>query len=241
MSALIVAMLLHVDVSDEKALAKWLDERVKLAKAGTPELVRFPMVHHDDWGVDYPTYFVSVIQESGPNSCPCLNVKFEKGAEEPDTRDPKTLRDNGRVAIVEGKFTGETTKQGEYTLRGFTVLRHRPYRGEGDSTEAKVIATAAQLGEGPKEPLGGAPWLATVDSFDVFDKASEKKAQALLEKVKKAEFGSAEIIDSRGAPLLFCCYEVVIAGKFETQDEATAVMKQLKKKGFSAAGVRRAR
>jgi hypothetical protein len=30
-------MLLRVDVSDEKGLSKWLDERVKLAKGPEPE------------------------------------------------------------------------------------------------------------------------------------------------------------------------------------------------------------
>ncbi len=174
--------------------------------------------------------------ESGMNGCPCLEPKWAAGAEEPDTLD-REGRDNGRLAVVEGRFTGESSKGGAYTLHGFEVLRHRPFH-DGDKSEAKVIATAAQLAEGGAALADDKPWIATVDSFDVFDKASEKKVSALTAKVKAAGFEPA-VLDSRTARLLFCCYSVVIAGRFATQDEATAKMKELKKKGFANAGVRR--
>lgn len=235
-------------LEDAKAVAKWMAARAKAAAAGKPEVVRFAMVHHSTWGSDYPTYFIGASLDSAGDAPTCLEPTFAKGAEEPDTLDAEG-RDRGRVAIVEGRFTGKTSTQKQssdpdeketYTLYGFQVLRHRPARdGEPDAARARIVATFEQATASVPTLSDDRPWIATVDSFPALEKGGPEKASALLEKVKKAGFAKSELIDSRGVALLFCCYQVVIADRFATQDEATALMKDLKKKGFGNAGVRR--
>ena len=241
------AFAADVDSGDPKAVQKWMAERAKQASAGPAEIVRFPLAHHGTWGSSYPTFYIGTQLESAPGDV-CLAPKWARGAEEPDTLDA-TGRDNGRLAVVEGRFVGTShkVKQSDdpdeketYTVWDFEVLRWRPFHdGAVDDTKVKLIATPAQLAEGPVALDDDRPWLATLDSFPVFEKGSEVKASALVDKAKKAGSAKAEVLDSRSMRLLFCCYRVAIAGRFATQDEATAAMKDLKKKGFANAGVRR--
>lgn len=242
------AFAADLDSGNAKAVEKWISERAKQASAGQAEIVRFPLAHHGSWGSSYPTYYVGTQLESAPGDALCLSPKWAKGAEEPDTLDA-TGRDNGRLAVVEGRFVGTSHRQKQsddpdekatYTVWDFEVLRWRPFHdGAADDAKVKLIATLAQLADAPVAPDDDHPWLATLDSFPVFEKGSEVKASALAEKAKKAGSEKAEVLDSRSMRLLFCCYRVAVAGRFATQDEATAAMKELKKKGFANAGVRR--
>ncbi|MGC4123153.1 MAG: SPOR domain-containing protein [Myxococcales bacterium] len=235
------------EVSKPDGVVKWVAERAASAAAGKPEIVRFPLAHRGTWGSGFPTYFIADNAGSGPEPCPCLAPKWAPGAEEPNTLD-ETGRDAGRMAVVEGRFTGKSTKVKEHedepdsathTLWEFEVLRWRPFReGGADETKARVVASSTQAAE-VTALSDERPWLATVDSFPALEKSGQEKARQLLEKAVKAGFSKAEVLDSRGARLLFCCYKVVVAGRFATQDEATALMKELKQKGFANAGVRR--
>lgn len=260
MSALVAAIALalvaaappppaaEADVHKPDAVVKWAAERARNAAAGKPEIVRFPLAHHGTWGSGFPTYYVAGDLGSGPEPCPCIAPQWAAGAEEPNTLD-ETGRDAGRMAVVEGRFTGKSAQVKEYedspdsavhTVWDFEVLRWRPFRdGGADEGKARVVATSAQASEGVAALADERPWLATVDSFPALQKGGDDKARKLLDKVAKTGFAKAEVIDSRAARLLFCCYKVVVAGRFATQDEATALMKELKKKGFANAGVRR--
>ena len=52
-------------------------------------------------------------------------------------------------------------------------------------------------------------------------------------------FPSAEIFDSRRASALFCCFHVVVAGRYATKKEALGVARQARKQRFRDVYVRR--
>jgi hypothetical protein len=78
------------------------------------------------------------------------------------------------------------------------------------------------------------PWLVVIDSLALFDKGTDVRAEALRKKVEAAGFADAQVIDSRQAPLLFCCYRVVVASRQPTREAALAQVKALKQKKFGA-------
>jgi hypothetical protein len=230
------------DVDDGEALTKWVATQAKAAKAGQAAIVRMPLMHHGEWGANFPTYYIGASSMSG--SCPCIDPTWAPGAEEESTLE-KDGRDTGAEYVVEGRFTGTTKKErGEtrddvHTLYGFHVLRWRKLRSDDDSeTKLRVVLDAKQAAEKVAVLADDKPWLVVVDSFALFDKGSDKKAAALLARVQAAGQAGAEVLDSRQAPLLFCCYRVVVAARAASRDAALAIAKELKKKKL-AAGVRR--
>jgi hypothetical protein len=124
-----------------------------------------------------------------------------------------TPQADGYTMIVEGTFTAADDEKASIVLAG-------------KDAEVKVPS----LGDDK-------PFLVVVDSLALGDKQNEAKARALRDKLRATGYPDAQVIDSRAAPRLFCCYHVVVAARFSTRDAALAAAKELKKKKYDA-GVR---
>src|SRR5262249_28372180 len=149
-ATLLGALPAHADeeltANDSVAVEKWMIARAQAAKAGQPELVRFPLVHHGTWGSSYPTYYIGTSDVAAPgDNCPCVSPTWAKGAEELSTLE-RDGRDKGAMYVVEGRFTGGHAKgpasddpddKRTFKLWGFEVLRWRAFR-EDDATDEKV-------------------------------------------------------------------------------------------------------
>jgi hypothetical protein len=227
------------DVSDEAAVDAWVQARVKAAKKGEREIVRVPIVQRSQgWGCRCPDNFPG----SSPNSYGGKSwLTLTTG---PGVTLPAPTR-NGWVQVAEGYFTGTTDKEDYskecngckewiYTLYKLHVERARPAPKEADGLKVHVLLTGKEASEKVAPLADGKPWLVIVASVARDAKTAAAQAEAQRAKLVKAGFAGAAVIDSRAVSQLACCYHVVVAGRFATQAEATALAKDVKKKKFAA-------
>jgi hypothetical protein len=215
------------DGYDGDAVGHWLEMRSKNAAAGDREIIRVPLVARSaGWGCTCPSNFVGLSPDSHGGGETWVSATFAKGAE-------IAYRSEGSVVVAEGYLTGKTTTETgdagtKYKLWGFEVLRTRPLK-KGDKDEAVYLVLSGPEAKKDVPPLAdGRNWLVISASIALADKDGAKKAEEARAKLVAAGFPLAEIIDSRAAPLLFCCYQVVIAGRFATEKDATALAKDAK-------------
>jgi hypothetical protein len=151
------------------------------------------------------------------------------------------------LIIAEGYFTGNTKNEPNpdegkpYIISEFQVLRYRLFKsmpdyhfGTPDDPEKNPDSFAYILlsGEDAKQklpPLDDAkPWVIMAGSFSLSSPDTPTKSEELKEKLIKAGF-PAESFDSRRAEKLFCCYQVVVAGRYATETEAKPALAAVKK------------
>lgn len=221
--------------SDAAQLKPWVAARVAAAKRSEREIVKVPLARHGEWGCDCPNWYIgtSLTSNSGGEwLAPILPKTFDQGS-------PAV----GRVWVVDGYFTGKSKSERGSPGKAndqweFVVLRGRPgtEAGEGgdpDGQVAVVLGGAEAKREVP--PLNDdRPWLVVIASVPLLERGSERQSAKLRDALAAAGFSEAEVIDSRQAPMLFCCYRVILAGRFATSKAANAAVEQAKKKGFSA-------
>jgi len=76
----------------------------------------------------------------------------------------------------------------------------------------------------------GKPWAVVHTSIDLDQRQGQKVAGRSRDKLQKAGFTAAEVVDGRRFANFRCCYWVVVAGRFATRAEAMKLVRQLKKK-----------
>jgi hypothetical protein len=228
-------------IDNNVALVKWVKERVKNAKAGKPELVRFPMVGclasatcPTLWAIGFSEHMEGSEQDNR------WFLALTDGLTLPEIGMAKGTPEWAPVLLVEGYFTGvmrkpteaegfsdEEEKQAE-----FKVLRFSTASESKAERLLKIVATGEAATEKVALLSDDRPWLVLASSKPLFDAESEELAAALKEKLVAAGFSDAESFDSRKAKNLFCCYLVVVAGRYKTKEEAQATVKKAKEKGF---------
>jgi hypothetical protein len=223
---------------DPSVVEKWVRAHALLAKGGTRELVRIPLMRgSDDWTHndegDAPEEYVG---SSSVNPCgeAWLELEYEPGLA------PPPRRPSGAFEVVaEGYFTGRVGKRGRHATRQFHVLRWRSvHDDQGERLVAQVVLAGAHADDKVAALDDKKPWLVVVDSLPRFASSTAKRSAELARKLVAAGFAEASVIDSRSAKLLFCCYDVILAGRYATREEAVAVSKQVARKGFKDPYVR---
>jgi hypothetical protein len=221
--------------NDAEALNKWIKTRVKSAKEGKREIVRAPLVDHSDgWGCTCPQYYLGTVPDMAASE-----EAWVKPVAGPGLTIPAHKR-SGWVMVVEGYFTGQSgTEAGDagvvYTVYELQLIRIRPMKGDAfddDNPDAQlqILLSGEEAAKEPAPLSDARPWLVLVASYPLSAKDTEKKAQAQKDKLSAAGFTAAEILDSRQAQRLYCCYAIVAAGRYETEAEARAALKEVKKK-----------
>jgi hypothetical protein len=227
------------DVMDEAAVDAWVQARVKAAKKGEREIVRIPIVQRTQgWGCRCPENFLGTsVGSYGGKSW----LALAPGA---GVTLPPAKRE-GWVQIAEGYFTGATEKLDYskecggckdwiYTLYKFQVERARPAPKEPEKLKVQLVLAGKEAAEKVAPLADGKPWMVIVASVVRDGGKSVVAANNQRDKLVKAGFTNAAVLDSRSASQLACCYHVVVADRFKTQAEATALQKDVKKKKFQA-------
>jgi hypothetical protein len=220
----------------DPGLAQWVKQRARRSKQGKPELVRIPITQRSmGWGCVCPEMFVGASPDVGTG--PWLAVTWAEGAS------PPPAGRLGWVVLAEGYFTGEVEIEDHraecdgceewlYKLQGFHALRFRQLRRdeteEGPSAQL-ILPDIAMLGTA--QPRDERPWLVIAASIPK-SQESARRARAVVEKLRAGGFASAAVLDSRLAPLLFCCFDLAVANRFATHEQAQAAMAKLRQKGF---------
>ena len=98
----------------------------------------------------------------------------------------------------------------------------------------KVSDRYAQQKEKVAPVKDGKPWAVVRTSIDLDRRQGQKVARRWRDKLHKAGFPTAEVVDGRRFANFRCCYWVVVAGRFATRAEAMTLVRQLKKKKISS-------
>ena len=234
------SVVLTEDISDNR-VKKWIARRKKNAETGKPELVRIPMAHRSmGWGCSCPFFLIG--NDTSQEGAAWLEVQ-----QGPHSRLPSDVGRDGYVRVVEGYFTGKDTldkveSEGEiisqYTLHDFYVIRSRPYRNEEDDVLKVLLSGDATSREIPAMD-DDRPWLVIVASIPYGIKKASDQVARLIQELKSKGYENAAYFDSRSSPLLFCCFHVVVADRYQTSDDAQNTLKTLRPKGFKRAYVRK--
>jgi hypothetical protein len=210
--------------------SKWLKARVKKAKEGEKELVRLPLAYQSEgWGCDCPLNYIGTSPDEASDEHSWLKPIYEEGTKEP------AYAFRGWVMVAEGYFTGNSEKYkgggDPATVYEFKVTKLRNFQAE---KTADVTAEVLLSGEEAKREVAklsdNKPWLILTKSIPLQDKALEKKKTEALKKLTDAGYSSAEALDSRQTTALNCCYAIIVAGRYATEEEAKTTLKEVKKK-----------
>ncbi len=218
----------------------WIAARIAASKRGEREILQIPIVTRSfGWGSMAPRHYLGESPDTfgpGPWLAP-------SGAELPSVSD-----ESGGVALVEGYFTGTTTKEdlrnadGEpeewlYTLHDFEVIAARPLKDSDDDLMLHRLLWGAAARDDAPPFSDDRPHLVIVKSIthrgDSLAKGQQRAAKE-VQTLKDAGFADATSFDSRRASALACCFETVIAGRFATEAEAVTLRKALDAKKIKA-------
>ena len=78
------------------------------------------------------------------------------------------------------------------------------------------------------------PWAVVHASIDLDRRRGKKIAERARERLVKAGFSAARVVDGRRYASFRCCYHVVLAGRFASRAEALELVRRLKKKKIAA-------
>lgn len=238
-------------------LRAWVRKRWQNAKAGKREMVRIPVTHR--WGgSSTPAVFLGAwdnVLMGGDG----LSIEWGPGTIKLTPSDYLHAPQN---LVVEGWFTGEAVIQKQDLtydpLVGDTFTFHatrsrvaakvpHPVPRSPNSLlgALEVDAERVEVLLPPPESLrevsllqDGLPWFAVVASLPLLDTDVDAHAAKTRADLVAMGFERAEIIDSRQATGLFCCYRVVLGGRFASEGEAQAAVAKAKK-AFPMAYVRK--
>lgn len=226
------------DPHGRNAAVDWLAERLRNARAGQRELVRLPIaIRSVGWGCPCPKAYIGQDPNGDIFSLGWLQIEALDG-----TDLETTGGEAGAALVAEGWFTGGTVKEDLrsspdepddfiYTLDKIVVARTRPLR-DGEPAELRVVLSHPAASE-PVTPLSdGRPWLVIAGTVPFTATNHAARAEKLAASVRQAGFEDVEAIDSRRADRLWCCADVVVAGRFATKELAQERERALRKKGL---------
>jgi len=226
-------------IEESEAVTKWVKARMAAASKGAPELVRVPLAYHSmGWGCSCPEVYIGT--QTNSQEGPWISVKLAPGL-----KGPPQLTRPGVVVVAEGTFTGQRVEERgdesvKYQLAEFQMLRWRNYH-EGDTSPDRklyLVLSAKELKEKIEPLRDDRPWIVVVESYPRADKRAGERAEKLRQALAGAGFAQAEVLDSRRAARLFCCYLVVAAGRYKTKPEALAAAKAVRQKKYKDVTVR---
>lgn len=223
-----------VDIGDAES---WIKARARTAKKGKPELVRIPVAYRSmGWGCRCPDNYIG----TGTDAAEGPWIKLVGSAGPPYDYSERL----GTVVVAEGYFTGrrveedlrdgpDSPKEWLYKLWEFKVVRMRRFR-DARAADAKLHVLLDGASAARKvAPLGDDKrWLVIVDSVRLTDKRSARRAARVKKRLIAKGFSSAQVFDSRAAWRLFCCYRVVVAGRYATKKQARAVARRARARRF---------
>jgi hypothetical protein len=158
---------------------------------------------------------------------------------------PGTIKATGPVTVIaDGWFTGPQTEKatgpGTFDTFAFHVMRSRePGAGKGegpngdprleeDAERVQVLLSAPESLRELPQLADDRRWFAVVANLPLLEADVDAHAEKARADLAAHGFDTAEVIDSRQAAGLFCCFRVVVAGRFATQSAAQSAVTKAK-------------
>jgi hypothetical protein len=239
----------------------WVQARVANAKAGQREIVRGPIAQklgppcggsQHERAHDPEVLLASWSTSDSAPTAGGATLAAEWG---PGTAPPHVVDvfDVPEVEVVEGWFTGDTTHQNACEAFGFHVMRSRrasatvpnppvadfnPPVYEDDAQRVQVLLSAPESLRELSPLTDDRRWFAIVATHPLVEADVDAHTEKARADLVTHGFDTAEVIDTRQAAAMFCCYRVVVAGRFTTQSAAQAAVTKAKR-FYPAAYVRK--
>jgi hypothetical protein len=213
------------ELDDSAACAKWVRARAADARAGKRAIVRMP-IGVPAGGATAPDTFIGAwLGGSITLGQDGITPEWEPGVPHPSGM---------QTSIVEGWFTGTQKKEGggggpSWDTFGFHATRARA--GSPDEADARHLQVVLSGPEASRELPAlhdDRPWLLVAASLPLLEKDVDAHAESARAKLVAEGFDQAEVIDSRQATGLFCCFRNVLAGRYASDKEAREALARVK-------------
>jgi hypothetical protein len=223
-------------------LVPWISQRAQIAKSGAPELVRVPIAFRPPGSTDAPQSFVGTTPARHNGGNTWVEILADPGLKLPE------VPASGKVVVAEGYFTGKSLTPKALKKRNlpawlgqiweFRLLRYRDFSPSAEDRSVQVVLDGAAFKK-KVPPLGDdRPWIVVVESVPQQEGSARQLADEKLGAMRAAGFTAAEVLDSRQAPLIFCCTYLVAAGRYSSQREAINVARAVRSRDLGNAVVR---
>lgn len=223
----------------------WLEQMSKQAASETPSTIRMPLYPNVGWGCEVPSEWVAT-GNFNPDCTFILPVGdtalvdrcMECYATESEDRRETCIEQRCSLQ-VQGHFTGKTTKPTEH-CEGIGHEFHIE-RATAKGVEPAPFFLALPGGAPPPDgpPITEGPrWGVLFSSAFRHEKDARARADALQARLVDKGHASAQVLDSRRIPTLWCCSFAVLVERFDDEKAAKALAKALKREGFDGALVR---
>lgn len=223
----------------------WLEQLSKQAANELPSTIRMPLYPNVGWGCEVPSEWVAT-GNFNPDCTFILPVGdtalvdrcMQCYAQESDDRRETCIEQRCNLQ-VQGHFTGKTTKPTEHCESIGHEFHIERATAEGPSPTPFFLALpgGAPPPDGP--PITEGPrWGVLFSSAFRHETNARERADALQARLVEKGHASAQVLDSRRIPTLWCCSFAVLVERFDDEKAAKALAKALKREGFDGALVR---
>jgi hypothetical protein len=223
--------------------SKWVDARAAQARAGKREIVRLP-VGIATGGATVPDTFIGAWMGGAIMGGDIgLSPEWEAGVPKPAGM---------QTWIVEGWFTGTRTTEGlggggggpTWPIYGFHGMRSRTASSdpdgnpEADARRVQVLLAGDEATRELPALHDDRRWLAVAATLPLTEADVDAHAERARARLVADGLESAEIIDSRQAAGLSCCFRVIVAGRYAAEKDAAVTVGKAKH-AFAGAYVRK--
>jgi hypothetical protein len=223
----------------------WLERMSEAAALEPPSTIRMPLYTNVGWGCEVPSEWVAT-GSFNPDATFILPVG--------DTALVDRCMDCYSIADEEPRMDC-VGKRCDLQVQGhFTGKRTKPTKHCSDSGHEFHIERATANGANPTPFFlalpGGAPppdgppiaegprWGVLFSSMFRHEKDARERADALHARLVEKGHASAQVLDSRRIPTLWCCSFAVLVERFDSEKDAKALAKQLEREKFVGMVVR---
>ncbi len=233
------------DFSGDTIRKNWVLSMAAQASKGKRSIIRMPLYPNVGWGCEVPSIWVAT-GDFNPDVAfivPTGDTQHVDRCEqcfdlEDEQRGP--CEDRHCSMQVEGYFTGTSTTptEGCHEIGYEFHINRSTTRGGTPTRYLLGLAAGAAEPDGPPIDSGPAWGVMFANAFRNDPKALPR-AQAKHQAVVDAGHTTAQLLDSRRIPTLWCCSWVVLVERFEHEKGARALARTLGKTALGKPIVRR--
>jgi len=232
----------ETDGSVDTIRKAWLERMSAAAAREAPSIIRMPLYPNVGWGCEVPSEWVAT-----GNFDPDVTFILPVGDTALVERCLKCFELDDRERCVEqrcdlqvqGHFTGKTSEPTEHC----EDIGHEFHIERATANGAKPSPFFLALPGGSPPPDGppiaeGPRWGVLFASAFRHEKDARTRADALRARLVEKGHATAEVLDSRRIPTLWCCSWAVLVERFEDEKAAKALAKRLRREGLHGMVVR---
>jgi hypothetical protein len=235
----------ETDGGSDTVRQAWLERMSEQAGREPPSTIRMPLYTNVGWGCEVPSIWVAT-GNFDPDVTFILPVGdtalIERCERCYDVEDEERRGDciTRRCELqVQGHFTGKITEPTAHCESAGHELHIERATAQGSSPAPFFLALPGGAAPADGPPLADGPrWGVLFTNAFRHETNARERADALRARLVEKGHASAQVLDSRRVPTLWCCSFVVLVERFDDEKAARTLAKRLGREGFDGALVR---